>query len=388
MDRHRLSQLLTAWRTGGLSASEERELLDAIAGDASGADTIPVLEDLLAGAPEGAAADTERWRPVLEAVLAVDKPEREVPVIGRRPTVMRRWGWVAAVLVFLVAGLWVLRSRMSAPVTVPAIVRTDIPAPTGTHATVTLGSGKTILLDSVDAGQLAVQGGARLVKTGGGGLVYQAGAGASGELVYNTVYNPRGSRVVSLVLSDGSQVWLNAASSIRYPAAFDGPDRRVQMTGEAYFEVAKNAAKPFSVTVRSREIDVLGTEFNVNAYADEAAMVTTLVNGSVREGDRALQPGQQAVAEDQQEVVISKGDIPVATAWKNGAFAFSNVDVPGLMRQLSRWYDIDVQYAGAVPAKRFSGEIGRSLSLAQVLRILTKSDIHYKITNDHTLVIQ
>jgi ferric-dicitrate binding protein FerR (iron transport regulator) len=196
-----------------------------------------------------------------------------------------------------------------------------------------------------------------------------------------------------LTLADGTRVWLNAASSITYPTVFAGCDRKVSITGEVYFEVAANRQMPFIVTTSRQSIEVLGTHFNVNAYDDEQAQVTTLVEGSIRltcQKEKVMVlPGQQALlANDanRQTFRVQKADMEQALAWRSNFFVFNNADLQNVLRQLSRWYDFDVQYKGKVPERSFQGKIPRDIPLSQVLSALAKMDINFEIKGK-TLVV-
>jgi ferric-dicitrate binding protein FerR (iron transport regulator) len=210
-----------------------------------------------------------------------------------------------------------------------------------------------------------------------------------------------------VVLPDGTKVWLNAASSLRYPTAFSGKKRQIAITGEAYFEVAKDKAKPFFIKINNEAvIEVLGTNFNVNAYEDEASINTTLLEGSIRvealgtlrgrpAGRNAviLQPGQQGqIAAGQktgqrQIKVIKDADIEKVMAWKNGAFNFNNASLEEVMRQLERWYDIQVVYENGIPDIHFGGELSRGVSLADLIKALKDSEIHFRIEEGRRLVV-
>ncbi|HWB93560.1 MAG TPA: FecR domain-containing protein [Puia sp.] len=270
--------------------------------------------------------------------------------------------------------------------------------PGSNKATLTLADGTTVTLDSAGTGNLAQQGNARVIKNGNGQIQYAAtNASAARSEVYNLLSTPRGGQY-RLKLQDGTDVWLNAASSIRYPTAFTGKERRVEITGEAYFEVAKNAGMPFRVSVtdaaageQATDIEVLGTEFNVNAYKDETDQVTTLIAGSVRvtRGASAvtLRPSQQAVITTGAAIKTSRPEnIDQIIAWKNGAFEFDDADVPTIMRQISRWYDVDVQYEGKRPEDRFSGTFSRNTSLAGVLQILHISGVRLAAENKKIVI--
>ncbi|MBL4676428.1 MAG: FecR domain-containing protein [Mucilaginibacter sp.] len=196
-----------------------------------------------------------------------------------------------------------------------------------------------------------------------------------------------------LTLADGTKVWLNASSSITYPTIFSGDSRQVKITGEAYFEVAHNAALPFTVVSNGQQVKVLGTHFNVNAYADESATITTLLKGSVKVSADAntciLKPGQQAslAAIGHNNIKVTDADTDAAVAWKEGYFQFNQADVYQVMRQLARWYDIKVIYKNQSSTRKFQGAIQRDLRFSQVLRILEKSNMHFTVTGKEVTVM-
>jgi ferric-dicitrate binding protein FerR (iron transport regulator) len=232
-----------------------------------------------------------------------------------------------------------------------------------------------------------------------GRLTYDPIREKTTETVYNTMTTPRG-RQFQLTLPDGTMVWLNAASSIRYPTVFTGTERQVEITGEAYFEVTKNIKMPFRVRVDDRaDIEVLGTHFNVNAYENEKTLNTTLLEGSIRvltvSGEQTsrkmtdgviLKPGQQAQLRTELHV-FNNTDIDKVMAWKNGAFNFEDLPLEEAMRQLERWYDIKVKYENGVPDIRFGGKIGRDVSLADLLQILAGTKLKFRIEKGRELII-
>jgi len=200
----------------------------------------------------------------------------------------------------------------------------------------------------------------------------------SSSVHQNTLKTPRGGQF-KLILPDGTGVWLNAESSITYPTAFTGGQRNVSITGEVYFEVAQNAQQSFTVAANKAAIQVLGTSFNVNAYEDEQAVLTTLLEGAVNVNSTRLHPGQQATVTGNKVQVTDVNDIQSVIAWKNGFFSFKDADVPTIMHQLERWYDVKVNYAGAIPEGRFTGELERTLSLQQVAALLAAARIHLQV---------
>ena len=262
----------------------------------------------------------------------------------------------------------------------------DVVSPKASKATITLANGQIVLLDSIHTGTLAKQGGVDVVKTNGGQIIYN---GTATEAVYNTLFNPRGSKVVSLTLSDGTKAWLNSESSLRYPTAFVGNERNVEITGEAYFEVAKDPSKKFIVSGNDVKTEVLGTHFNVNTYTDERSVKVTLLEGAVRitKGGSAemLKPGQQAQVAD-VITVLKDIDTDAVMAWKNGFFHFGNTSIQELMKQLSRWYDVEVVYRGEIPQRQFGGEISREANLSQVLKILNQSKVKCRLEGTKLII--
>jgi ferric-dicitrate binding protein FerR (iron transport regulator) len=244
--------------------------------------------------------------------------------------------------------------------------------PGGNKATLTLADGSVILLDEAKNGVLAQQGAAKVIKLDGK-LLYDPAFDIRGKMVYNTISTPKGGQY-QLELPDGSLVWLNATSSIRFPTSFTEKERRVEITGEAYLEVAKKPGKPFVVTVNSSEIQVLGTHFNINAYGDEDNLRTTLLEGSIKfvngNTSHILHPGQQSqLTKDRTVNVVSKVDVDDVIAWKNGLFSFENAGIEAIMRQLARWYDVDVDFRGRTD-DLFIAEMNRNIKLSDVLKAL------------------
>ena len=304
-----------------------------------------------------------------------------------------RYGWWAAACVLLLGAgsWWALRHTTAAPSVVAdkqTRYKNEV-APGGNRATLTLADGSVITLDSAGNGLLTQQGQVKIVKQSNGELSYEGSGG--GAAMYNKMATPRGGQY-RLKLSDGTQVWLNAASSIFYPAAFTGNERKVTITGEVYFEVAANANMPFKVVAGGADITVMGTRFNVNAYSEDAAVSTTLIDGAVKVATGntgvVLKPGQQARTRAGALAVINNIDTDEIIAWKNGFFQFTDADMPTVMRQLEQWYDVKVNYEGAIPKRSFGGGIQRSLPLSEVLSILEANDVKFKIDGKNITVLK
>ena len=299
----------------------------------------------------------------------------------------RAFRYAAAVLLLLSAGayFWAVNNQ---GIDQPGTDASVIIAPGREGAVLTLADGSKVVLDSMGNGVVANQSGVQVVLQNGQ-LAYD---GSSKEIAFNTITTPKG-RQFRLQLPDGSKVWLNAASAIKYPTTFTGKERLVELEGEAYFEVAKNAAMPFKVTARDATVEVLGTSFNVNAYRNESVIRTTLLDGAVRlkayQQSQTLKPGQQAVAKPAREQleVVNDADLDKVMAWKNGLFNFEDASLEEVMRQLERWYDIEVTYAKGIPPIRFGGEINRQNTLQDVLQILEKSNVHFRFEESRKLVV-
>lgn len=262
------------------------------------------------------------------------------------------------------------------------------------QATLTLANGQKIVLTKSLIGKLAQQGSTTVNMTSGGEITYtqkDAAKPQGAEIAYNTLTTKRKEQF-PLVLPDGTKVWLNSSSSITYPVAFNGKERRVAITGEAYFEVVHNAARPFRVAVNGQTVEDIGTEFNINAYDDEPVIKTTLINGSARvtKGNykALLKPGQAAITISQHDNIrVEDADAEEAAAWKNGQTLFEDEDIQTIMRQVSRWYDVDVVYEGKIPDRRFQGGISRKSNLSSVLKVLEENKIHCTVEN-HKIIIK
>ena len=267
----------------------------------------------------------------------------------------------------------------------------DDVAPGYQGAILTLSDGRQIILDSAGNGTLAMQGSSNITKQHGK-IIYNDTDVAKNKVLYNTMTTPKG-RQYSLVLADGTKVWLNAASSLTFPTAFSGKERKVRLTGEAYFEVAKNGAIPFKVEAANMEVKVLGTHFNIMAYDEESSIKTTLLEGSVRitEGNVAafLKPGQEATLDRKGVLEIEDANIEEAVAWKNGLFQFNNADIRSIMRKLNRWYNIEVVYHGNIEERSFSGVISQHTNLSQVLKMLQLTkEVNFKMEGARVIVFQ
>lgn len=296
---------------------------------------------------------------------------------------------VAAILI-LIAGsaiiLWRLRAIKKITNNSQAVAVHDLP-PGGNRAVLTLANGQKVSLDSAGNGIIAKQGMSLVKKVGDGELTYQGGSSA-GPAGYNTLVTPRGGQY-RIVLPDGTVVWLNAASSIRFPTAFTGTSREVEITGEAYFEVKHSITMPFRVQTRGQVIEDIGTHFNVNAYEDESIIKTTLLEGSVKEGPIILShPGEQAgVSKDGKVSLVKNVNLDDIISWKNGYFEFTDTDIKAVMRQVARWYGVTIVYGNDNDTALFTGQFGRNLTASQVFQVLSATGYRFSI-KDKTILVE
>lgn len=311
---------------------------------------------------------------------------------------LRRWSVAASVLILLAAGTGYFVQRSATKNLAQAREEAapkkilDV-APGHNNAILTLSDGSHIVLDNAGDGTLASEGGIRVLKMQDQ-ISYQGAKASSGEIFYNTVRTANANRY-QLILSDGTKVWLNAASSIRFPTVFQGKERHVDVRGEAYFEVTHNAARPFRVTIHrnandSSEVMVLGTHFNINSYSDEPVTAVTLLEGSVQvfhgRESSLLKPGQQARLQSDFIRVARQVDPQQVVAWKEGYFWFNNTDIRSLMRQVSRWYNVEVKFGDRISTEGFSGKIPMNLPLSKFLEVLRLNDVRIESDGKHITV--
>jgi transmembrane sensor len=297
-----------------------------------------------------------------------------------------RYAAAAVVLAFLTMGGYMLLNKQ--PVKKVAQIQHQDIAPGGNRAILTLANGQQISLTGSKNGRIAVQGQTAINKTADGQVVYHAAVNQNliSAIAYNTISTPRGGQYW-ITLPDGSKVLLNAASSLKYPTSFTGKERKVELIGEAYFEVIHNKAQPFRVVAAGQTIEDIGTHFNINAYNDEPLIKTTLSEGRVKVSNEKhlayLIPGQQAQikgSDRNSKIEIKEVDIDEALAWKNGEFVFEKENIHSIMRKLSRWYDIEPEYASNVSEVGFGGSVSRNKNISEVLKVLELTQaVHFKI---------
>ncbi|KAA2242673.1 DUF4974 domain-containing protein [Chitinophaga agrisoli] len=390
MTETRFQLLMHRYIAGEISPEEWAELSAMI----SSGRYDPLLQQLIADTYEAAEATgdmpAEKRQELLNRILTAD-PAPAYPSPRLQWRITRRW-WAAAAVLAVLATSVIYFTRQQPPAAAPPLatvksspLKSNDVLPGSDKATLTLSDGSTVTLGA--AGHQVIREKNTAIRRVNGQLQYKNG-GAGETISYNTLATPRGGQY-RLLLPDGTAVWLNAASSLRYPVAFTGNERKVELTGEAYFEVASNAAKPFRIHAGSQLIEVLGTHFNVNAYADEPEMKTSLLEGAVKVGSTVLQPGEQAHVTRNGNITVTRGgNIADAVAWKEGFFVFRNDNLQTVMREIARWYDVTVVYQPNINnSQQFSGRIDRSLTLAQVLSGLAATKAHFNIENDRNVVI-
>ena len=307
----------------------------------------------------------------------------------------RLWLVTASVITLLGVGFYFyITEKNSENVAVAELAAKDIQAPASNRAIITLADGSNVFLDSVNNGQLASIGNVKLVKLANGQVAYQSLDGQiSQELQYNTLTNPKGSKVIDMRLSDGSHIWLNAGSSITYPVVFVENERKVVLEGEGYFEVAKDPSKKFIVTANGTKTEVLGTHFNINAYGDQSKTKVTLLEGTVKVSSAksahspVLSPGQQAVIKaEQNDIQIQTVKLDQIVAWKNGFFTFDDLDFEEVMKKIGRWYDVKIVFSGKIPSIKLEGDLSQNTSLNGALDALRFQGANVKLSGKNVIV--
>lgn len=388
MNQERLTQLTIKKLRGELSSAEKAEL-DGYEQSASVEELRELrnLEDeqrLLGGLVQmyGAEESFKRNRKrLIYPTSAVIGKSRRLLMVPR----VQRYISIAAALLFIFAGGVIWRKYIGgghADQGGGRVVSQGI-KPGTSRAVLVLDSGQSIVLDSAASGAIANQGGAQVSKIADGKLTYQPLTNTI-AVGFNTVSTPQGGEYY-VELPDRTRVWLNAASSIRFPTAFTGAERRVTLTGEAYFEVSKDEVHPFIVEVEQTSVKVLGTHFNVKAYQEDGPVRTTLLEGLVEVSGGAgqyarIRPGQQAISDQDNLRIDPQADTSQAVAWKEGYLSFGSGDITTVMNTVKRWYDVSVVFEGPKSQYQIEGKIPRNSDIKDVLRMLGAAGYHFRIT--------
>lgn len=390
----RLEYLFERYVNRKCSEEEEKELMALIKDERNE----PQIKLLIEKAMNETEAELELPGQVSADILhrILNAQTADVVMIAKRRSKIKVMLSAAAVIVILLlAGIFyeVQQQDISVKNKTASIVSSEknkAIVPGGNHARLVLADGTTIVLDSVQNGTIQHVGAS--VSKQNGMLVYNGKIHSKPGMpvTFNTLNTPRGGQYM-VVLPDGSKVWLNASSSLRFPTAFVGKKREVELTGEAYFEVAKNKEMPFYVNVKGMQVEVLGTHFNVNAYADDNSIKTSLLEGSVKikKGSISglLKPGQQGILENNKnDLRIDRADMDEVVAWKNGLFQFDGANIKTIMLEISRWYNMEIVYEGSVAERSFVGKISRDAQLSDVLKILELSGVKFKLEGRKIIV--
>ncbi len=384
-DRNRIYELADKWLKGTITEKEKQEFEDWYNLEAE--QHPEWTQD-----PDEESLKNRLFHDILEKIESKEDTGKNILRSRRKQYLYKWYSTAAAAVVIFTIGIWLFQHHG------PSLqvkkeegnIRIDLP-PGREAATLILADGSVIDLDTTQNGEITVQG-KTIVSKQGGQVAYIPPIGKEKlPLLYNTINTARGN-MYQLVLSDSTRVWLNSASSLRFSAVFSGNERLVELTGEAYFEVAKNKTMPFRVKVNGMEVEVLGTRFNINAYHDEGAVETTLLEGSVKvknnDVSALIKPGEQAViTNNETEIKVNKADLDQVMAWQKGFFEFDDTELPVIMRQISRWYNVDIQYEGQPGSKKFGGRISKNLNLGDVLTLLEANGVRFTLEGK-TLVVK
>ena len=388
-----IAGLLAKEKEGGLSVAEAAELESWRAGEQHVYARATDHKQLTGSIDAMEHYNTQQH---IESVLSQITPASDEPVLIIPHSANKRWirYAAAAALILTIGSLAWLYNKPAPGAHEISKIRDEI-TPGGNKAVLTLADGSRITLDSTGRGDLARQGNTKILKLDSGRLVYQV-SGTTQTVAYNTLSTPKGGQFM-IMLPDGSKVWLNAVSSLTYPTAFSGKERKVDLTGEAYFEIAENAAQPFHVNVKvpgsgnNMDVLVLGTHFNIMAYPDEKKINATLMEGAVKiihgNSKNFLKPGEQAVANATGPVEIRKNvDTEEVIAWKNGQFMFKSMALTDIMKQIARWYDVEVVYERH-PDIRLSGIVNRNIPISEILKLFESNGANFRVEGKRIIVL-
>lgn len=381
----RIAYLIAGHLQDNLSPAEREELDDWVSASDKNLEIFEQLTD-----EELVHAELERFRQIeIHKAGTLEGIKQKVGLRSGRTWLQLLAPWMlAAAMIFTAVSIYLLITKQTtAPPASPLAQQNSQPGKD--QAVLSLSDGRTIILDAASSGMLTKEGAAEVLQNAGGELVYK---GSNPEGGYHTLTVPRGSQY-QLVLSDGSRVWLNAESSLRYPVTFSGAARHVELRGEGYFDVAKNKEQPFEVVIVKQKgpagtVTVLGTQFNISAYEADAHVRTTLLEGSVKvtgKGiSRIIQPGEQAQLGN--GIIVVQADVEEETAWKGGKFLFRDATIQSIGDQIRRWYDVEVEYKGTI-RQHFNAEIGREVPLSRLLQLLEGTgQVHFKLEGKKLLI--
>lgn len=404
--KERLKYLLDQYSNRTLNADEVAELEEMLSGGEYDYLVQETLKEMLREHSPAGESSKKRWEPVLQRILCNGtalqmkgdiewhESKSSTPVYtmhGHKSAGAIKWMAAAGSIILVVAVLYLFFSggkdsqRRLSEADRPSTEQLPV-KPGGNKAYLTLADGTIVNLDSMTTGASTTQGNARIIKSANGQLEYVFSKAKASVPVYNTITTPKGGKY-KIILPDGTRVWLNAGSSLKFPVEFTGKSRNVDLQGEGYFEVSKNPLMPFYVNAGNSLVEVLGTHFNVKAYEDEDAVSTTLLEGKVKVDQTAtagrpviLKPGEQADLSKNGQITTRRDvNVEEVVAWKDGFFDFKNIPVTDLMRQIVRWYDVDVEYRGLVPDTKLTGKISRDVNLDKLMDMLRYAGLKMKV---------
>lgn len=397
MSESRLEYLFGLYIENKFSAEEEREFMDLLKRGDNDELTKKLIGDLIQSSGSEFYLENETAQSLFENIIKHDvtnkNDENLVDIFSlKRRIPLTIWMRVAAVVILFLGGMSVFllyhkdTSKQAVSLKQDSVKKIAIE----NNVVLRISDGTSIVPDSMKNGASFKKGNTIVTKQGSM-LIYKAAVlNDNSSVVYSLLSTPAGMEY-QVVLPDGSKVWLNAKSSISFPSKFSSVSREVKITGEAYFEVAKNKEKPFFVKVGQVTVRVLGTHFDIKAYEDEDVIKTSLLEGSVKilEGDNTdlLHPGQQAVWNKEKKTVkISTADMNEVVAWKNGLFQFQDENVAAIMAEIGRWYNVQIEYQDTIPKRKFEGKISRSAKLSEVLKILELTNIKFSSTGNKIII--
>ena len=405
MNQNKLDELLSLFAEGKISRDEFEYLFDYLRSEQEDENINFAIDQELGKLKKCPSLNAEDMDSIFQNIVSNNKWGQDPSADRTVKHFIRAWyqvGVAASILAMLSIGLFFYSNRSindrSALSESEAIKEKVTIKPGGDKAVLTLSDGSKIILEDAKKGLLANQAGVSIQKTADGELLYSFAKNVGSEsrklheeVIYNKIETPFGGKY-QINLPDGSKVWLNSASTLRFPALFSGNTREVELNGEAYFDVAKNPDKPFKVVTKDQIVEVLGTQFNINSYSDEETFKTTLIEGSVKiiYKDRVvlLSPGQQFQPNMNSSKVV-EADTDEVTAWKDGYFLFKDEDIQSIMRKISRWYNVEVNYSGNIPDVGFGGNISRSKDINEVLNVLQLTNaVHFKVEGRRITVMR
>ena len=405
MNQNKLIELLGLFVDGGISREEYDLLFDYIRANSEDEELNIAIDTVFKNSKKFNPLNGDDKELLFQSIIRnkhfVSEIQNELETIPAfAPRLWYQLGVAASILLLIVTSLFFYTNRTPVNKLALKVVepkKAAVILPGDNKAILTLSDGTKIILEDAKNGILANQAGVSIQKTSDGELLYSFSNSANSvtqaedNILYNKIETPIGGKY-QVNLPDGSKVWLNSSSSLRFSALFNGDTREVELSGEAYFDVSKNKSKPFRVITKDQIVEVLGTQFNINSYSDEGPIKTTLIEGSVKiiYKDKVvlLSPGQQFQPKELVSAVL-EADTEEVVAWKEGYFVFKNEDIKSIMRKLSRWYNVEVSYSGDIPEVGFGGNISRSKDISEVLDVLQLTNaIHFKVEGRRITVMR